>query len=83
MGCLGLGVAALLALAVPLSIARASLVGAYLVIVLLTAVAVVALAGRARRTALIDPSRGTAGRYVWVGLLAVAYGVVVTVVHAT
>lgn len=82
MGCLGLVVAALLALAVPASIAPASLVGAYVVLALLALGAVGLVVQRSRRP--VEPAdRRTTRRLAWVGVLTVAYAAVVTVIHVS
>ncbi len=80
MGCLGFAVAVLLALAVPASIAPASLAGAYVVLAVLAVAAVAAVVHRGRRP--IEPAdRRTQARLVWVAALTTAYAVVVTVIH--
>ena len=84
MGCVGIGLAFLLALAVPASIARTSLVGADVVIVLIAAVAVGAALVLARRRAPAgpdEPARSTRGWVVGICVAAVAYLAVVTVIH--
>lgn len=79
MGCLLLGFAAVLSLAMPAAIARTSLVGAYVVIVVLAALAVAGVVARARRRAPgAVPRRGVTAR---IGALAVVYAGVVTAVH--
>lgn len=85
MGCLLAGLAAVLVLAVPASIARTSLIGAYVVIAALTAVALAAVGWSARRRRALPggtaPRTSTAlGR---IGVLTIAYAVVVTVIHST
>ena len=77
-----LAVAALLAFAVPASIAHTSLVGAYVVIVLLAAAAVAVVVTTARRRAVVADVRPVVTRTVgWIAVLAVLYGVAVTVIH--
>jgi hypothetical protein len=79
MGCLGIGLAALLALAVPASIARASLVGAYVVIALLALAAVGAVVWADRHR---DRTMRISTALVRIGLVTVAYAVVVTLINA-
>ena len=84
MGCLMIGVAALLAFAVPASIAPASLVGAYVVIALLAAAA----AGTAWWTARSESGGSGGGRprlatsLTRIALAGLLYGVAVTLIHA-
>ena len=75
-----IAVAALLAFAVPASIAHTSLIGAYVVIVLLGAAAVAVVVVTARRRAVgVQPVvRRTVGR---IAVVAVLYGCAVTVIH--
>lgn len=78
------GVSALLALVVPASIARTSLVGAYVVIAALAAAAVTAvvLTGRRPRPVVTNgPSRS--GAVAGIGLVSALYVVAVTVIHVT
>lgn len=83
MGCLGVGLAALLALAVPASIAPASVVGAYLVLALLAALAVGVVLVNAKRPraerldALPKRSRALGA----VAVLTTVYAAVVAVIH--
>lgn len=72
MGCLLAALAGLLALAIPAAIARASLLGAYLIIALLAALALSGLRWRGLLTAV------RAGRLAGITL---AYAAVVTGVH--
>jgi flagellar basal body-associated protein FliL len=84
MGCLA-SVAALLALAMPAAVARASLIGAYVLIVLFTAAAVGAVVWNARRqaSAATRPARRTATAITRIGTVAAVYAVAVTIVHVT
>ena len=83
MGCLA-GLAALLALAMPAAVARASLIGAYLLIVLFTAAAVGAVVGNARRRSSAETrptGRRTSTAITRIGAVAAVYAVAVTLVH--
>jgi hypothetical protein len=84
MGCASLVVAALLALAVPASIARTSLIGAYVVIALLAAAGVtyVLIAGRRRAVLLSDDERPSTA-LIRIAVLTVVYTAVVTLIHVT
>ncbi|WP_375490046.1 hypothetical protein [uncultured Jatrophihabitans sp.] len=83
MGCLSVGLAALLALAVPASIAPASLVGAYVVLAVLAAAAAAAVVANARRPRAqrVDAVPRRARSLAVVAGLTVAYAAVVAVVH--
>jgi ribosome-associated toxin RatA of RatAB toxin-antitoxin module len=80
VSCLFAALAALLALAVPASIAPASLIGAYVVIVLLALLALTAVAARSRRPR--EAPRPLLPDAMRVGVVAIAYAVVVTAIHA-
>ncbi|MGN6607876.1 MAG: hypothetical protein ACTHMS_12815 [Jatrophihabitans sp.] len=80
MSCLLAALAALLALAVPASIAPSSLAGAYVVIIVLGLLAVVGLAAQSRRPR--ETPRALLPDVVKVAAVAVAYAVVVTFIHA-
>jgi uncharacterized membrane protein len=80
-GCLFGALAALLALAIPASIARTSLVGAYVVIGLLTAVAVIAILGRMRWQQRSGPVKPTRTALTRIAIAAVVYAGVVTAIH--
>lgn len=84
MGCLGIVLAALLALAAPASLARASLFGAYAVIAALTVLAVVGVMWRTRQRARVVDSARPGKRRVTltrIATLAMVYAVVVTLIH--
>lgn len=85
MGCAGLGLAFLLAFAVPASIARHTLVGAVVVITVLAAGAVVAVLVRVRRrpAGATDDARSTRSWLTGIVVIAVAYLVLVTAIHAS
>lgn len=77
-----MGLSALLALVVPASIARTSLVGAYVVIALLAVAAVAGVQAYVRRPRPSGaPSRGSA--FSGIAGLALVYGVAVTLIHLT
>lgn len=82
MGCLLAAVAAVLALAIPASIAHTSLIGAYVVIAVFAALGAGLATGWARRHPR-DPIAGTrpAARFGTVITLTAAYAVVVTLIH--
>lgn len=83
MGFLGLALAALLALAIPASIAPGSLVGAYVVLAVLTVVAVTAIEVAWRRRGRLAPELGRRPRTALTRVVAVliGYAVVVAVIH--
>ncbi|HEV7204271.1 MAG TPA: hypothetical protein VGN18_06640 [Jatrophihabitans sp.] len=84
MGCLMIVVSAVLALVVPASIARTSLVGAYVVIVALVVAAVTGVVLRARRTRpAVGPSPSRTGPVAGIGALAALYVAAVTIIHVT
>lgn len=80
MSFLGLVLTAFLALAVPASIAHASLVGAYVVIALLAAAASAATLRRARRRQWARPR--LTRWLVRVGVLTAGYAAMVTFIHS-
>jgi hypothetical protein len=80
-GCLLGALAALLAFAIPASIARTSLVGAYVVIALLTVVAVTAVLARMRWQQRTGPARPTRTALTRIAIAAVVYAGVVTAIH--
>lgn len=82
MGCTGLVIAGLLALAVPASIAPASLPGALVVIVLLAAAGAAAVVVRARQRPVVEGGRTVRNRLLVVGCLALGYAAVAVAIHA-
>jgi hypothetical protein len=84
VGCLAT-IAALLALSMPAAVARASLIGAYILIVLFTAAAVGAVVWNARRRmpARVQPAGRTSVAMTRIGVLAAGYAVVATILHVT
>lgn len=84
MGCLMVGVSALLVLVVPASIARTSLVGAYVVIGVLALAAVTGVVLRSRRPRPApDDIPARRGAVADVGVLTALYVGAVTVIHVT
>lgn len=83
MGCLGVALAAALALAIPASIAPASIVGAYAVLAILLAAAVAAIEVAWRRRGRLAPELGRRPRtaLLRVAGLAVVYAAVVAIIH--
>ncbi len=83
MGCLGVALAALLALAVPASIAPASLIGAYVVLAVLASAAVGAVLTNARRPGAqrLDAVPRRARALGAIGGLTVLYAAVVALIH--
>jgi hypothetical protein len=77
------GLAAVLVLAVPASIARTSLIGAYVVIVALAAVAIVAVGWTARRGRPLPSGAAprTSTALARICMLAAVYVVAVTAIH--
>lgn len=83
MGCLAVGLAAVLALAIPASIAPASLVGAYVVLAILTVLAVAGVEFAWQRRGRLSPELGRRPRTALLRLavLVLGYAVVVTIIH--
>lgn len=83
MGFLGLGLAALLLLAIPASIAPASLVGAYVVLGVLAVLAAGAIEVVWRRRHRLTPELGRRPRTALLRLaaLTLAYAALVTLIH--
>lgn len=83
MSCLLAGIAALLALAMPAAIARASLVGACILIALFTALAIAAVSARSRRRRAAGVETQPRVRIAGIVVVAAVYVVVVTLIHLT
>ena len=83
MSCLLAGIAALLALAMPAAIARASLVGACILIAIFTALAITTVIVRAQRRRAAGVEAQPRARVVGILVVAAVYVAVVTLVHLT
>ncbi len=82
MGCGGLVLFGLLALAIPASIAPASLTGAYVLIVLFAGAGIALIQVRARRVLREDTPARRVSATVLVLVAAGVYAAVVTAIHA-
>ena len=81
MGCLSV-LAGLLALAVPASIARASLVGAYIVLALLIIAAISAVRWNTQRRRVATGGAGATRSATAIVIVGVVYAVVIAAIHA-